>query len=103
MKILQQLEFVNPKIKEKKQAVQVWRNMSVRQLAETSRRHIGDVLQALQKTNPNHRFTGDSIFEDMQVLFKVVQMLGYVSNVTLPPDELEKNIKNRESLDAVRR
>lgn len=81
--------------------VNVWKNMTVKDLSNTSGRTVSDVLQAISYSD-NKRYTKDTIIEDRNILFNVVKKLGAKYKIVPKPDEMLKN-KNLATCDAVKR
>ncbi|XP_011301783.1 translation initiation factor IF-2, mitochondrial [Fopius arisanus] len=78
----------------------VWKRMTVKDMAEVSNRSVKDVLKAISyiDTSP---YDSQTVIEDPQVIFHAVKRLGGRYKLVSPPGSEE--IKDDKSIDAVRR
>ncbi|XP_014218516.1 translation initiation factor IF-2, mitochondrial [Copidosoma floridanum] len=102
LKKLQELAYLNPKQKKIVPVIDVWRNMTVKDLAASAGRPIDDILDALFFVDNETAYDGDSIFEDPQMVYETVKKLGAKYKVISPPSKSNKD-DDKENRDAVRR
>ncbi|XP_058799881.1 translation initiation factor IF-2, mitochondrial [Phymastichus coffea] len=99
---LKELEMLNPKTKKESEIIEVWRNMTVKELAAVSRRSIDDILDALFFIDQSTIHDSNSIFEDPSILYETVKKLGLKLKVISNPKELNTHVtKNKR--DVVKR
>ena len=61
--------------------IETWNDMTVQELANSAKRDIEDVLDALYFESRNNTHTKNSILTDRQLIHKVVQRLGAKSKL----------------------
>ncbi|XP_014226566.1 translation initiation factor IF-2, mitochondrial [Trichogramma pretiosum] len=96
------LAKLNPKIKPDRPSVEVWKNMTVKELATSAGRPLDDILDALHITNKNFPFKRDTILEDPSIIHETVKKLGAKVRVVTRPSDKKEEAKD-EDLDAVKR
>lgn len=101
-KKLLELSKLNPKIKKVVPVIDVWKNMTVQELAQSSGRPVNDILEALFFIDNQTEYDGTSIFEDPQTVFETVKKLGSKYRVVSSPSSRKKD-ESTENKDVVRR
>ncbi|XP_008553600.1 translation initiation factor IF-2, mitochondrial [Microplitis demolitor] len=82
-----------PKSIIKQPVVDVWKNMTVKELSESSGRSVNDVLEAISYFDTN-RYNKNTVIEDKNIIFGSVAKLGAKYKIIASPHE-----KNEESKD----
>ncbi|OXU17644.1 hypothetical protein TSAR_000745 [Trichomalopsis sarcophagae] len=98
---LKELELLNPKPKNKREIISVWRNMTVKELAVSAGRPIDEILDALFFVDNQNVYDQKSIFSDLPVLYETVKKLGAKVKIIACPD-IKETDDNDEGCDAVK-
>lgn len=94
--------MINPKVKKENEIIQVWRNMTVRELAASSGRSVDDILDALFFVDNQNIYRANSIFEDPTTLHETVKKLGAKLKIISNPKE-KKMEEDGNDRDVVKR
>ncbi|RLU22905.1 hypothetical protein DMN91_005183 [Ooceraea biroi] len=83
--------FKQLKPKRKLPVVDVWKRMTLAELATSSKRDIDDVIEAICLSNPSSRqhYNKNTVVEDQNVLHSAVRILGAKFKVVPQPDSEE--------------
>lgn len=100
---MKELEIINPKEKKVVPVINVWRNMTVKQLAQSAGRPVDDVLEALFFVDNQNIYEASSIFEDSPILHETVRKLGAKFKVISAPSKVKDEEEDGESHDVVKR
>ncbi|KAJ8670249.1 hypothetical protein QAD02_001508 [Eretmocerus hayati] len=98
-----ELAKINPKIKKKVPVVNVWKRMTVKDLATSAGRPMRDIKEALSLVDPEIDVEADSIFEDPAMLNETVRKLGAKARTINPPTLKTNEELNEMDQDAVKR
>ena len=83
-----------------KPAVEVWNDMTVKDLAVSAQRDIDDVLDALYFVNKGATYEQNNVLQDLTMINQAVKKLGAKTKTVARPGEDLKEAKYR---DIVRR
>uniref|UniRef100_G3MKY6 Translation initiation factor IF-2, mitochondrial n=1 Tax=Amblyomma maculatum TaxID=34609 RepID=G3MKY6_AMBMU len=96
-----QKPFVPSKTKPKSPVFQVWKNITLAELAKVVQRPIDDIYEAILFVEDAGQYDRDDCeIDDKDILFKILKRLGYRGQIVAPP---EKPSPQKEFQDAVRR
>ncbi|KAH0568056.1 translation initiation factor IF-2, mitochondrial isoform X1 [Cotesia glomerata] len=88
-----------PKATIKLPVINVWKNMTVRELSESTGRSVNDVLEAISYFDAQ-RYNKNTIIEDKRIIFGAVAKLGAKYKIVPSPHEEKQESKD---CDAVKR
>lgn len=81
--------------------VEVWKDMTVRELTLNAGRDIDDVLDAFHILDKMGNYDGDTVLTNVSLIYEVIRKLGCKSkNVVKPSERIVTETKNN---DIVRR
>ncbi|KAK2580312.1 hypothetical protein KPH14_012549 [Odynerus spinipes] len=84
-------EEIAPKItKRKLPVVDIWKNMTVAEVADVLQRDINHVLTAASLTDNQKNYYKTTVFEDIAILASTMKKLGFRYKIIPRPDEPEK-------------
>ncbi|XP_077537137.1 mitochondrial translation initiation factor 2 [Haemaphysalis longicornis] len=93
--------FVPSKTKPKSPVVQVWKNITLAELAKVVQRPIDDIYEAILYVENAGQYDEDNAaIDDTDILFKILKRLGFRGQIVAPPERLSPK---KEFQDAVRR
>lgn len=95
-----ELELLNPKPKKQTEIINAWRNMTVKELAESAGRPVNKILDALSFVDNQTVYDADSIFNDLPVIHETVRKLGAKIRIIARPSLKETD--DDEDCDAVK-
>ncbi|XP_064484222.1 translation initiation factor IF-2, mitochondrial-like [Ornithodoros turicata] len=94
--------FVPSKTKPKNPVVQIWKNITVAELANVTNRPKDDIYEAMLYVENTEQYDQDDCsIEDTDTIFKILKRLGFRGEVRAPPEQPKSEKKGIE--DAVRR
>ncbi|KAG8036359.1 hypothetical protein G9C98_003681 [Cotesia typhae] len=82
-----------PKASIKLPVINVWKNMTVKELSESTGRSITDVLQAISYFD-DQRYNKNTIIEDKRIIFGAVAKLGAKYKIVPSPHEVKQESKD---------
>lgn len=81
--------------------VDVWSRMTVSELAESAKKDINDIFEAILMSDSVRNYNKNTVIEDQNVLYSAVRKLGAKFRIISKPDN--KVEKDKKDDDAVRR
>ncbi|XP_014468945.1 PREDICTED: translation initiation factor IF-2, mitochondrial [Dinoponera quadriceps] len=87
--------FVVIKPKKKLAVVDVWNEMTVSELANSTKRDVDDVIEAISLSDAFKRYSDDTVIEDKNVLQNTVRKLGVKFKIISRPGD-EKDTKDHD-------